>query len=400
MGTLIEKITAAYETDRASVGRKVVNALQLPKCYESITPEWLTEILCSRHSGAAVTDYQLGVPDKGSSNRRKIYLEYNQRGVGQGLKRAVFCKATHDLNSRILLGVLGAARSEAIFYNTIRPVLSIETPHSLLARFEPESFNSMIVLPDLSDSVREFCTDTTSITRERAFGQLELLASVHGRCYQRRDLEVQLAALPTWPQLFANGVTLGLGRRANQGFLGAKGVIPPRLYRQFSRIWPSALASVERHLTLPQTLIHGDVHLKNWYIASSGAMGLTDWQTCSRGHWSRDVAHTMSALPVEERRAWEEDLLRFYVDRLQACGGPAVSLDEAWLHYRQQLVSTLIWWTVTLSATRNFPDVDPGNTTLEFVRRSAIAVDELDSLASFQDSPRRPARAARQVAAS
>jgi hypothetical protein len=381
---LIEKITTAYAMDRSRMSESAVSTFDLPRSYESITPEWLTAITCTKRRGAAVVGYQLDIPDNGSSNRRKIHLEYNEPGRESGLPQALFCKATHDLTSRILLGVSGTARSEVIFYNNIRPLLNIEAPKSLFARFDPESFNSIIVLPDLSGRVTEFCSHKTKMTRERAEGQIALLAEMHGRCYHSPQLNSQLMSLPTWPEFFGKMVALGIKEGSHKGFLAAKGIIPPRIYRQLTEIWPAAVTSVERHARLPQTLVHGDVHLKNWYITRSGEMGLSDWQTASRGHWSRDVAHTIStALTVEERRAWEKELLRFYVDRMHAAGGPVVSFDEAWTHYRQQLMSVLIWWTVTLTGEPDFPDMQPGNTTMEFVRRIATAVDDVESLQSF-----------------
>ena len=384
MSELIEKITAAFEKDQARVPGSAMSALELPTSYESITPEWLTAITCANHRGAAVVSYQLDVSNNGSANRRKIYLEYNEFGCELGLPKALFCKATHDLASRILLGVSGIARSEVIFYNNIRSLLNIEAPKSIYAWFDPRSFNSMIVLPDLSGRVTEFCSNHTKMTRERAEGQLALLAEVHGRCYYNPQLNSQLMSLPTWSKFFNKMAALGFKEGSNRGFLAAKEAIPPRLYRQLTKIWPAAVASAERHTRLPQTLVHGDVHMKNWYVSRTGEMGLSDWETASRGHWSRDVAHAIStALAVEDRRAWEGELLRFYIDRMRAAGGPAVSFDEAWTHYRQQLMSALIWWTVTLAGELDSPEMQPGNGTVECVRRIAIAVDDVGSLESF-----------------
>jgi hypothetical protein len=172
---------------------------------------------------------------------------------------------------------------------------------------------------------------------------------------------------------------------SNQGFLDAEWVVPPQLYRRFDEIWPATAASVERHNQLPHTLAHGDVHLKNWYIAGNGQMGLSDWQCCHRGHWGRDFAYTIStALTIDDRRAWDKDLLRYYLERLRAAGGPKVEFNEAWLHYRQQLMSALTWWTVTLSPPAGMPDMQPKDITLEFIRRIATAIDDVDALASFR----------------
>jgi hypothetical protein len=139
--------------------------------------------------------------------------------------------------------------------------------------------------------------------------------------------------------------------------------------------------SVERHRSLPQTLLHADVHLKNWYIAANGEMGLGDWQNVCRGHWGRDVAYAMAtALSVEDRRRWEEDLLKYYLESLRQAGGPAVAFDSAWDTYRLQLFAALAYWTVTLVPNPEMPDMQPEETSRAFIRRIATAIDDLGAL--------------------
>ena len=113
-------------------------------------------------------------------------------------------------------------------------------------------------------------------------------------------------------------------------------------------------------------------------------MGLADWQCATKGHWSRDVSYAIACgLTVEDRRAWERDLLRYYLDRLQAAGGERISFDDAWTHYRQQMFHALSWWTVTLAPAADMPDMQPRDTSLEFLARITHAVDDLESLDSF-----------------
>jgi aminoglycoside phosphotransferase (APT) family kinase protein len=89
---------------------------------------------------------------------------------------------------------------------------------------------------------------------------------------------------------------------------------------------------VARHGQVSSTLIHSDVHLRNWYISPEGKMGLTDWQATCRGHWSRDLAYTIvCAVPVNVRRSVEKELIAYYLDRVGAYGGQPASFDEAWL---------------------------------------------------------------------
>ncbi|MET0661127.1 MAG: hypothetical protein ABW110_23560, partial [Steroidobacteraceae bacterium] len=110
-------------------------------------------------------------------------------------------------------------------------------------------------------------------------------------------------------------------------------------------------------------------------------MGLGDWQCCARGHWSRDLAYTIvTACTVEQRREWERDLIAYYVDQMHARGAASVTFEEAWDNYRQQMSSVLAWWTVTLCPPPGLPDMQPRDITLEFIRRIATAMDDLDTL--------------------
>jgi hypothetical protein len=126
------------------------------------------------------------------------------------------------------------------------------------------------------------------------------------------------------------------------------------------------------------------VHLKNWFIAASGEMGLNDWQCSSKGNWARDLAYVLStSLSIEDRRASERDLLRYYLDRLHAAGGARIGFEDGWKLYREQLFSALAWWTGTLGQPPEAPKMQPPETSIEFIKRMSHAIDDLDALDAF-----------------
>ncbi|HKY89782.1 MAG TPA: phosphotransferase [Nevskiaceae bacterium] len=381
MTLTVEHIQAAFAKDEQRKGRKLTTTQDLPLRYEDLTVEWLTDALCSRHRGAAVTSFELLTPDSGSSNRCRIRLAYNEAGRAAGLPPAVFCKATQGLANRVVLGISQGSYIEALFYNEIRPHLDIEAPVSWFAKFDPETFNSIIMLTDLTDSVTSFCSHQTEMTRARVESEVRLLATLHGQSYRKPELEAALAKVPTWPEYFINTHKFGIEQGSNNGFLAAKEVLPTRLYQRYPEIWPATMASVMRHDQLPLAFAHGDVHLKNWYIAGNGEMGLGDWQCASRGHWSRDLCYAIAtALTVENRRAWEKELIALFLDELARHGGAVMDFETAHKHYREQLLTALTWWTITLSPAPDMPDMQPRDITLEFIRRIGTAMDDLDAL--------------------
>lgn len=380
--TVLARIYAAYQFDHENP-RIAVERDDLPLSFEAITDTWLTNVLCHQVPGAKVIGHRLGAPDNGTTNRRKLYVDYNVQGEVAGLVRAFFAKATHDLQNRVALGITDAARREVLFYSLVREHLSIEAPRCYYAHIDLRSFNSMILLEDLSEQVTSFCSHDTPIGVERARSQMRLLATLHGAGYSQAALRKQLLSLPSFADLFASTQSLGFNMQegASNGFLAAQAVIPPRLFSRFAEVWPATVRSVAFHEQVEHTFIHCDVHLKNWYVAGNGEMGLGDWQCSGRGHWGRDLAYTLAtSLLPEDRRQWERELVALYLDQLHALGGPQVAFADGWNVYRQQLLSALAWWTVTLCPPPGLPDMQPRDTTLEFIRRIATAIDDLDAL--------------------
>lgn len=364
MTDLAERITREFELEQLS-NAKAVNPDDIPISYESITPEWLTHFLCKGYPEARVVSHRLDAPDDGNTNRRRIFLTYNAAGNAARLPASVFCKASNQLHTRLMNARGGLIQGENAFYNTYRRLLDIEAPRCFLATYNPQTFNSIFVLDDLVRYGVVFCDHTAEISLQNAQSQMALLAQLHGRFYD--STAVNASDLPTFETIFDNiDSWLGWENYCSNGFLAAEAVIPVGLFRQYAKIWPITLQSVAMHGSLPRTFTHNDVHLRNWYISPTGQMVLCDWQCFGRGHWARDVAYALTtSLTVDNRRRWENELLRFYLDKFQAAGGPVISFDDAWKLYRKHLFSALTFWTSTLA----FAITHPSAASLEFIQR-------------------------------
>ncbi len=382
MTTSFADITAHYEAER-NANRTPRTVDDIPLGYETITPEWLNATLSKTHPGIKVTGYSLSEKDEGTSSRRRIYLEYAQ-GKDPAWPATLFCKGSPALENRYILGMNNGIAAEVHFYTQVRPTLAIEAPVAYHANYDRKSFNSIIVMHDLGETV-DFCKVDTPMTLARGVSQMNLLARLHGEFYAHPARTTALAGFNTWEEYFKATVELaGFGEACARGFRDAEAVIPAKLFSQQNRIWPATLACVAAHSYLPRSYVHSDVHLKNWYIAAGDTMGLNDWQCSCRGNWGRDVAYCIStAFQPEDRRRFERDLIKHYLEQLRALGAEAPSFDEAWKIYRQQLFSALAWWTGTLGQPPEAPKMQPADTSLEFIRRMTTAIDDLDALGSF-----------------
>jgi thiamine kinase-like enzyme len=97
------------------------------------------------------------------------------------------------------------------------------------------------------------------------------------------------------------------------------------------------------------TLVHTDFRADNLLIGGSagdGVVTLLDWQFCMRGPGVWDVANFLAAsVTTDNRRAWEDDLVRRYHAQLTTAGVTGYDWDRCWRDYRyaigQQAWSTL-----------------------------------------------------------
>jgi aminoglycoside/choline kinase family phosphotransferase len=380
---LIERVTRRFNEDQANQ-TKAINREDIPISYELITVEWLTAVLCGDHPGAKVVAFRLGERDSGTSARRRIYLEYNSLGQQASLPRTSFAKSSQELIHRISYAVNGSTNREADFYNIVRPLLTIEGARSYFANYDLESCNSIVLLEDL-EGYASFCDEHTSISRDQAIEMTLLMADIHTRFSAPESLAIVAGRFPTWQEHWANISSNGMEEYTNKGFLAAEQVIPRKLFTRYSEVWPRTMDSIRAHDDLPPTFNHGDTHLSNWYRTSDARMGLSDWQGAVVGHWSRDVVYAYStALSIENRRAFERDLLSIYLDRVRANGVEPPRYDQAFKWYRQQSLSALAYWTVTYTPSPGMPEnMQPKDRTLAYIDRLSHAANDLEALDSF-----------------
>ncbi len=379
------RIRTHYERERAA-GLVPRSREHIPLGYDTITPEWMTAVLEPSHAGIAVQGLRLDAVDEGTSSRRRIHLEYADAAHARaaGWPASVFCKGSPALENRYILGMNNGIAAEVNFYAQVRPTLPIEAPVAYHANYDSDSFNSIIVMHDLGAEV-EFCRIDTPMNLARGRSQMDLLARLHGEFYANPAHYAALGGFNDWEDYFAATVDLaGFGPACARGFVMAEAVIPPRLYARREEVWPATLKSVAEHARLPRTLIHSDVHLKNWYVAANEVMGLNDWQCSCRGNGARDLAYAIStAFEPAERRHLEQDLLRHYLERLRVCGATPPSFEDCFRLYRRNLFNALAWWTGTLGQPPEAPKMQPPETSLEFIRRMTTAIDDLDALDAF-----------------
>src|SRR5215467_1483437 len=347
---------------------------------EAISPEWLTDVLCRDIKGARVLTVEICGGDQGSSVRRNLKATYNEEGKKAGLPENLFCKTTPTVLTRLATGL--SAAGEARFYRQIRPELNIEAPICYHSAWDRNSGRSVHLFNDVvATKTARFCRWQTPISRQQVEQIVDTLATLHSRYYDSARFISDLKWVRTFEDFFRAGERVGLRECHERAMIQAEAVIPPDVSRRRTEIWPSTIKALALHSKGARTLLHSDVHLGNWYITGDGRMGLCDWQCLGKGHWTRDVSYAISTtLAIEDRRAWEQDLLKRYLERMSEQCKIDVTFDDAWKLYRQQILLALLMWTPTLVHTRTTPDMQPEEMSREMIKRMTYAMSDLESL--------------------
>jgi len=355
----------------------------VPWCAEAISPEWMTAVICRNVRGAQAVSVEVCGGDQGSSVRRRLKVAYNNEGRKADLGEDLFCKTTPTVLTRLATGLSAAA--EGRFYKEIRPDLNVETPRCYHSAWDRNSGRSIHLFEDvIATKAARFCRWNTAISRPQAEQIMDTLATMHGQFYDSPRLTTDLKWVVSYVNFFGAGERVGLRQCHEEAMIKAEAIISPDIMRRRSEIWPATMKALDLHRKDPYTLLHSDVHLGNWYISGEGRLGLCDWQCLGRGHWARDVAYALSTtISIEDRRAWEHDLLGRYLERMRQSCGLRTSFDEAWDLYRQQVLLALMMWTPTLVHTRTTPDMQPEEMSLEMIKRMTAAMSDLRSLDSF-----------------
>ena len=348
---------------------------------DAISAEWLTDAVRTRHPDATVTDFRVESVSEGTHHRHRIVLEVTG---DDDAPTSLFTKSLPTLEVRMISGITGHARAEGRFFQQVRNELPIEAPQCYASWFDRDSAAALHLLEDLvATKQATFCNFETVVTKEMATEQMLLLAQMHGRLLDDPRFQTdELGWAVPFDKWFKGGITkLGIDKYHEEAMLQAADLIPDRLMGQRPQLWDAAIASLEPHVNGPTTFLHSDVHIGNWYQTGDGHMGLCDWQCIARGHWSRDLAYAITAaLRVEDRRNWDEELVRTYAEELGAVSGEPVGFDEAWLGYRRQIPHALLMWTPTLCHSDLLPHMQSDETSLAMIERMTAAIDDVDSI--------------------
>jgi aminoglycoside/choline kinase family phosphotransferase len=233
--------------------------------------------------------------------------------------------------------------TEVAMYQKLSPELRLRPPELYYAAHDPDSDDFVILMEDLGHLRTVDQIDGCPIDDAKAI--IRQLALHHAHWWDDDRLgESFIPRFTRAPYPQYNVMALEQVWPTTDERFGH--LIPERirsLATRWPEIGPPLLEDMESH---PLTLCHGDVRLDNIFFHDDdvSTVSVVDWQIASAASGASDFGYFMSqSLTVEDRRTYEEELMRLYYDTLRENGVENYSFDDFYLAYRRAILFCLCY---------------------------------------------------------
>jgi hypothetical protein len=293
----------------------------------------------------------------------------------------MFCKMLPlDPSRRRVVAASGMGTREALFYERLAPHLSVRVPDVYVARHDPDHESFVLLMEDLDRSGCRVSDGTWGISADAAAGALEDLAAIHVRFEDPRLRAAEVPWAPLATDVPPPGIRLlqfGLDHhrdRLSDIFVECAETYIVHAGELVSR-WAAGPG--------PATVVHGDPHVGNLFD-DHGRTGFLDWGVINVTTPLRDASYFINmAMQIEDRRAYEGNLLHHYLDARRALGGATITWDEAWQAHRLHA----LYCVVAACSIVTFPPDAPERRRIfadAFLARVEAAIEDLGSLAALR----------------
>lgn len=353
----------------------------------SITVEELAPMMRGAVAEAKIEKLDIKIADIGTSDRARLFIEWNQAGKDAGLPVTAFAKGTpSQMQSRFLLAFLAGNQSEARFFNEIYPEVPDLTIKPYVSRAGIGG-RYVVAFEDMQkDSIELYDVDSAA-PLEHAEGVMDVLGKLHGRYWQSPRFSKDLSWLNCASERTGLSILKWVYSWSGDRFFKQDRDLPESMRRLTELFTANQDTLIKFWDSLPATLTHGDCHLGNSYYTSEGNSGIYDWQAVHLMSGVRDFAYFMvNSVPIDTRRQQEETLLRRYLDGLAAAGAgkEAPDFNEAWELYR--LLAIEGW--ITIVVTGAFGGLQSEERVIAATERGIAAMEDLEVEAALKKALR------------
>jgi hypothetical protein len=344
-----------------------------PICANELTVEWLAEALGAPGRLRAFETTTIGAGVGLVGNLARVTLEWDGH-AGPTTVIAKFPAAGDE--SRFVATVLRMYEREVRAYEQLTVRSPIGAPERHFSEFVPETHDFALLMGEMTGRNPD---QLEGCTEEEAALAVERLAAHHAAFWVDADL-AQLGWLPALddPQIVG---------AVQFAFQGGWQVLAPTvadlrspevdaLCERFPELIPKLMTELSQP---PYTLAHGDYRLDNMFF-DGDELALVDWQLVCRARGPYDLGYfTTQSLTVEQRRAWEADLLDRYARGLVANGVRDYSRDEIDHDYKVAALFCLVY-PVVAGGSLTVEDERHNRLCRALFERCVAAIDDLGCL--------------------
>ena len=307
----------------------------IPAQATDISAEWLNERLGADFGTvAAVRCEHIGEGVGILGEVARLHLDYAD---GESGPATVIAKCQSLFPDNIMLGqMMGFYAREVNFYNQLADQLVMRVPTCHIADMAPEGAPFVLVMEEITGA--DMVDQLDGASKDQTESIIKTIAVLHAR-FWNNDALMALDWLPPMNNDLYKGA--GALLEANwDGFVDLwSAKVPAEVLGWCEQLKSRNSEMVDYCATWrPQTYAHTDVRADNFLFGGSagdGVVTVLDFQLSTRHVGAWDIANFLGAsITIENRRAWQDDLLATYHQSLVDLGVSNYSLDELTFHYR------------------------------------------------------------------
>ncbi|CAI6099787.1 unnamed protein product [Clonostachys chloroleuca] len=314
---------------------------KLPSVPEEVTTEWLSSVLKLPIKSSEITKSIL------NQTASKVYvtLTYEDGPAGNDRPEHVCLKGGFNPEMVNMEGYKEALRmaymNEINFFNIVAPRLSnVALVKVWWAAMNTEQGQAISIMEDLSlENTFGEPTEAWSVDMVKQ-GVVEL-AGLHASTWGATTDDADYSRLQSAYDFVIMSLT------ENWDMIVGENRPPfPESIRDQKRLQAALSKHLKTHNPKFLAVTHSDPHCGNTWITSDGKPRFLDWQTVQLGSVFHDVAYfILGALPVEERRKHEFEILEHYLEAVARFGGPKLSIkdEEVVTEYKKNAMSGIGW---------------------------------------------------------
>jgi aminoglycoside/choline kinase family phosphotransferase len=325
----------------------------IPVCASEIDAAWLDEVLDGGEvTGVRTENLGAGLGLLGEVTR--LHLEYAPGASGPATLIAKTQSPAPE--SAFVAQIMGFYDREVSFYRELGGRLEVRTPHCHHADIAADGTPFVLLLEEITGA--RTIDQIVGASRSDAETLLDQAVVLHARFWDSAELWALDWLPPINTPLFLAAADLAAEKLPR--YLEYWDGKVPRASLDFVRdLTPHYPALLDWWVDQGNpTFAHMDYRADNFLFGGSAGpdvVTVLDWQLSVRGVGVWDVANLLAgSLTVEDRRAWEGDLVRRYHEGLLAAGVQGYDWDRCWRDYRCA-IGQQAWSTCPMG------DLDPGN---------------------------------------